>query len=225
MKNKNYGFFVVLFLFLFSTNCTSNYRFEPLTPEQSTLVVTRDSGVNVGNNIPTAFSLPEGHNSYVCACRVFIPLNCINSFECGFVGSGTSVSDDRRFCDLGTRESKICLNAPLGTVEEVERDCSVRVRSTVLLGLRWAFGACRGSETGQHCGVRIACTAIGLNGTVQTQRIEGRCNENCWPEPLAGNVSNARTATYVPREMQLLCSESEIQLSSSQQNVCGVVEF
>lgn len=228
MKNKNYGF-LLWYFFVFSTffiGCSSNYRFEPLTPEQSALSFA-DAGRSevMVSRLPTTFILPEGHNSYVCACRVFIPLNCVNSFECGLVGSGTSVSEDRRFCDLGTRESKICLNAPLGTVEEVDGDCSGRVRSAVLLGLRWAFRACRGNESGQHCGVRIACTAISLDGTVRTHRVEGRCNENCWPEPLAENIQNARAATYVPRSMQLLCSESEVQLSSSQQNVCGVVEF
>lgn len=207
--------------------CDSPYRFTPL--EQNTTALTPDTGTTASSDagvvpVPDRRAtlledLQPGDNSYTCACKILVPVRCVNSFVCGLPATGTWPAGD--FCDLGIRESSICFPVPFTTVEQAEADCSGRVRSAVMLGIRWAFSSCRGG--GSHCQIRIQCTSLDVNGRVRTARID-RCND-CWPAPLASDLSNARVATYVPRNLQLLCSESEIQLSSSEQNICGQVGF
>jgi len=224
---KNNGSRVVLFLLtlLFLVGgCDTPYTFAPVTNENTSLNQTVDAGVNTGTVVErrgTLLNLPEEHNSYICACKALVPVGCIH-FECGLVGTGTSPTGDG-YCDLGIRESRICFSRPLITVEEVQADCVDRVRPTVMLGLRWAFRTCR--EGSNLCSIRLVCTTFDSTRRVRTTRTDRCVGSNCWDTPLFSDLSNVRTATYVPRSMQLLCGGEEMQLSSAQQNVCGEVDF
>lgn len=172
-------------------------------------------------------AVPTEHNAYVCACRALVPIGCVNNFQCGFVGTGTQVTDDGRYCDLGTREAKVCFNGmrrPPGSLLDLEYDCSGRVRTAALLGLRFAFSTCR--QGASHCQIKLACTAVDVNNRVRTTAVNVCNGSSCQPqEPLNYNLNNARTATFVPEELQLLCSEQEENVSVEQQRVCRQVEF
>ena len=200
-------------------SCQSPYSFTPIPP-QSTSNLTPQTLTPVPSDMHgTAFMHPRAHNSYVCACRALVPRTCIH-FECGLVGSGTTPTSDG-FCDLGPRELNICFNGIPTTQEEVEADCSGRVRGAVLLGLRWSFRVC--TNVNGNCGIRLVCTSITDENIVRTEQ-NPRC-ESCEQTALEPDLSNSRTATYVPESMQLLCSWREDRLTPEQQRVCGSVNF
>lgn len=224
-------FFAVTFYFLLLmillASCVENYSFSQNLPSNNLTVDSGTVGDVIGRITPTTpFIKPPEDNSYICACRVFVPVACTNTvFACGLIGTGTYPADDSSMCDFGTRESSICFPSRFDTEEQVEQDCNGRIRNTVLLGLRWAFRTCMSAEPNQFCSIRIMCTAHNIYGRIQTRRID-RCEPGvCWPEPLNENVRNARTATYVPISLQLHCSNSETNLTRSQQDVCGTVGF
>jgi hypothetical protein len=204
----------------------TSYRFPPLREDvYTTSIVTqqRDSTADTQQQQETPLIIQPGDNSYGCACNAFIPIGCVR-FPCGGIGTGTTLTPDGEYCDLGIRRSYICFPSLFRTQEEAQADCVGRVRDTILLGLRWAFSTCD-TRLRNNCGIQIACTSYDNNNKVQTRRIERCLNNSCHPTPLLPNVSNAREATYVPSEQQITCSPYETRLTPEQQAICGSVDF
>lgn len=138
---------------------------------------------------------PPRDNAYVCACLVQVPVECTS--HCGFVASGTHVTEDG-FCDLGLRNASVCFPAASDalTFADLQADCETRVQAVVSQGARAFYRHCT-----EACAIRYGCSAVRYDGTVETLRWD-RCEAACAPIALdfvPGTwEGNWDRATFVP---------------------------